>query len=56
LTLIKAIEKDYLDIVELLIENGADVSLKSNNNMTAFDYAKKRKNGKIYRILKNALK
>ena len=54
--LIKAVEKDYFEIVEFLIENNADVSLKSNNNMTAFDYAKKRNNGKICRILKKASK
>lgn len=54
--LIKAVEKDYFEIVEFLIENNADVSLKSNNNMTAFDYAKKRKNGKICRILKKVSK
>ena len=54
--LIKAVEKDYFEIVEFLIENNADVSLKSNNNMTAFDYAKKRKDGKICRILKKTSK
>ncbi|MDP2892875.1 MAG: ankyrin repeat domain-containing protein [Sulfurimonas sp.] len=54
--LIKAVEKDDFEIVELLIENNANVSVKSNNNMTAFDYAKKRRNGKICRILKKTSK
>lgn len=43
----------HADIVEILLENGADKTIQSNNNETALDIAIKEKNRDIIDLLKN---
>ena len=41
----------YQDIVKLLMENGADQSIKDNSGRTAMDYAKQKGYTEISKIL-----
>ncbi|MCK4635772.1 MAG: ankyrin repeat domain-containing protein [Candidatus Moranbacteria bacterium] len=50
--LIFATRENNLNVVKLLIEAGADKSLKDSNDKTALDYAEKQNNSELMEILK----
>jgi len=43
----------YADIVTLLLDNGADITLQEANGKTALDIAKEKNNTKIISVLSN---
>jgi ankyrin repeat protein len=44
-------KRDYLEVIKLLLENGADPNTKSRDNETAIDLAKKSGNKEVLQIL-----
>ena len=51
-----AVINGNIDIVELLVENGADVELVDEKNQNALDYAIDEKNEKIFNFLNEVMK
>ena len=49
-------EFEHIDIVRLLVENGADIELVDEKNNNALDYALDEKNEEIYKFLKDEMK
>lgn len=47
-----SIKNNFLDITKLFIENGADLTIKDNDNQNAFELAKKCGNAEILNLLK----
>ena len=47
---------DFYEIVELLIHSGSNTELKNNDDKTALDLAKERKNNKIIKLLSDKSK
>ena len=49
-----ASQEGYVEIVQLLIENGTNLNVKNNDGKTAMNIAKTNKRKEIFKILKKA--
>ncbi|KJW06705.1 ankyrin repeat family protein [Orientia tsutsugamushi str. UT144] len=46
-----SINKKYIDVIQLLIDYGADIDAKDDNGMTPIDYAAKSGNADVFNFL-----